>query len=173
MTSARDPLFESAVFKPGIAEPATKPATFTQIREGDELSSPSWRVTKADIAAFGEFMYPPQPDNPERKGNPHIDEEYARQSIYGGLFVDGNQTVAFLCRMATDWLPAGALAYGWNDVDLKFPNPCRLGDVISFTGRVVEKNSTPARDEVKLAVVATNQAGKVVAVGTITTEVPR
>lgn len=150
-----------------------KPAVFDDIRIGHELPSQSWTVTKADIAAFGEFMYPPQPDNPERKGNPHIDEEYARQSIYGGLFVDGNQTVAFLCRMATDWLPAGALAYGWNDVDLKFPNPCRLDDVISFNGRVVEKKSSPARDEVKLEVVATNQSGKVVAAGTIATEVPR
>lgn len=150
-----------------------KPAVFDDIRVGDELPSQSWTVTKADIAAFGEFMYPPQPDNPERKGNPHIDEEYARQSIYGGLFVDGNQTVAFLCRMATEWLPAGALAYGWNDVDLKFPNPCRLDDVISFNGKVVEKKSSPARDEVKLEVVATNQSGKVVAAGFIATEVPR
>lgn len=152
---------------------APKPTSFEDIREGDELGSEPWTVTKADIIAFGEFMYPPQPDNPQRKGNPHIDEEYAKQSIYGGLFVDGNQTVAFLCRMATDWLPAGALAYGFSDVELKFPNPCRLDDVISFSGRVAGKSSAGGRDEVRLDVRATNQAGKLVAVGTIAAQLPR
>ncbi len=152
---------------------AAKPACFADIQVGDVLPSQIWTVTKADIAAFGEFLYPPQPDNPERKGNPHIDEEYARQSIYGGLFVDGNQTVAFLCRMATDWLPAGALAHGWSDVDLKFPNPCRLDDVITFTGKVATKSSERGRDQVRLEVLASNQAGKLVAVGHISAQVAR
>ncbi|MDO8595493.1 MAG: hypothetical protein Q7R45_02605, partial [Sulfuricaulis sp.] len=62
---------------------SVKPASFADIEEGDILPSQTWTVTKADIAAFGEFLYPPQPDNPQRRGNPHIDEEYARQSIYG------------------------------------------------------------------------------------------
>ncbi|OGA02975.1 MAG: hypothetical protein A3H35_20750 [Betaproteobacteria bacterium RIFCSPLOWO2_02_FULL_62_17] len=152
---------------------SVKPASFADINEGDTLPSQTWTVTKADIAAFGEFLYPPQPDNPQRKGNPHIDEEYARQSIYGGLFVDGNQTVAFLCRMATDWLPAGTLARGWSDVDVKFPNPCRIDDVITFTGKVVAKTREHGRDQVKLEVLASNQAGKPVAAGFISAQIPR
>lgn len=152
---------------------ATKPQDFDAIRIGDALPAQTWTVTKADIEAFGDFLYPATAANPERRGNPHIDEEYARQSIYGGLFVDGNQSVAFLCRMATDWLPPGSLVSGFSEVDVKFPNPVRVADVITFSGKVSDKTSEGRRDRVKLDVIAHNQAGKVVAVGSISTYVPR
>ena len=61
----------------------------------------------------------------------------------------------------------------FSDVELKFPNPCRLDDVISFSGRVAGKSSAGGRDEVRLDVRATNQAGKLVAVGTIAAQLPR
>jgi len=151
----------------------SKPARFGDIRVGDELSQQSWTVTKADIEAFSDFLYPATARHPERRGNPHIDEEYARQSIYGGLFVDGNQTVALLCRMATDWLPHGSLVFGISEVDIKFPNPVRVADVITFSGTVSAKTTEGGRDRVELQVLAQNQAGKVVAAGSISTCVPR
>jgi hypothetical protein len=152
---------------------AVRPPDFDAIRVGDALPAQSWTVTRTDIEDFGDFLYPATPENPERRGNPHVDEEYARQSIYGGLFVDGNQSVAFLCRMATDWLPPGSLVSGFSEVDVKFPNPVRVADVITFSGKVSGKTSDGGRGRVKLEVIAHNQAGKVVAVGSISTYVPR
>ncbi|OGA25475.1 MAG: hypothetical protein A3I01_18195 [Betaproteobacteria bacterium RIFCSPLOWO2_02_FULL_65_24] len=152
---------------------AASPARFEDIRVGDGLPRQTWTVAKEDIEAFGDFLYPATAQNPERRGNPHIDEEYARQSIYGGLFVDGNQTVALLCRMATDWLPPGSLVCGFSEVDVKFPNPVRVADVIAFSGEVSAKTTEGGRDRVRLEVLAQNQAGKAVAVGAICACVPR
>ncbi|MCC6472956.1 MAG: MaoC family dehydratase [Burkholderiales bacterium] len=149
-----------------------QPARAADVRAGDALPARRWTVTRDDIEAFGEFLYPATADNPQRKGNPHIDEEYARRSIYGALFVDGNHTVALLCRMAADWLPSGALAYGEYEVDFRFPNPVRVGDEIRFAGRVTGTAPREGRDRVTLEMIAHNQAGKVVAAGTITTVLP-
>ena len=146
---------------------------FADIRVGDLLPKRTWTVSKADIESFGDFLYPATPDNPKRLGNPHMDEEYARKHIYGGLFVDGNQTVACLCQLATDWLPPGALVSGFSDVDIKLPNPIRVADVVTFSGEVASTTSREGRDYVTLQVLARNQAGKVVAAGTIATCVPR
>jgi acyl dehydratase len=149
------------------------PARFEDIRVGDELPRQSWTVTKDDIAAFGDFLYPATAQNPGRRGNPHMDEEYARSSIYGGLFVDGNQTVALLCRLASDWLPPGSLVFGPGEVDIKFPNPVRVADVVTFSGTVSAKASEAGRDRVEIQVLAQTQAGKVVAAGSVTACVPR
>lgn len=145
---------------------------FASIQVGDVLPKRTWTATKENMRAFGELI-PAQPDNPTRARNPHLDEEYARGQIYGGLFVDGNHTMSLVCQVATDWLPPGGLLSGHSEVELKFPNPCRLGDTLILGGEVVGKTSENGRDVVTLKMLAENDKGKVVAVGTIAAYVPR
>lgn len=150
-----------------------RPADFATIRIGDALPAQTWTAEMEDLLAFGDLLYPPRPDDPNRSTNPHVNEAYAKDSMYGGLFVDGNQTVAFLCRMITDWLPPASLLAGFSNFDLRFPNPCRLGEVVTFSGIVAGKATEDGRDMVFLDVRATTQAGKVVATGKIDVHVPR
>ena len=127
----------------------------------------------AAIEAFGDLLYPATADNPERRGNPHLDEAFASEHLYGGLTADGNHTVAELCQFLADWLAPGAMLCGNTEVDLKFPNPVRPGDVLSLQAQVSQAFSGDAGDQVTFSVIAENAAGKPVAVGVISTSVPR
>ena len=148
------------------------PRDFASIEIGARLPSRTWTANLEDMRAFGELT-PARPDDPARSNNPHLNESYASRQIYGALFVDGNHTVALACQVATDWLPAGSLLSGHSEVDLRFPNPCRLGDTVTFGGEVVDKISQDGRNLVVLKIQAESDKGKVIAAGTITACVPK
>jgi hypothetical protein len=151
---------------------ATAISDFASIRVGDMVPRKIWTATRENMQAFGELI-PARPDNPGRSRNPHLDEEYARSQIFGGLFADGNHIVSLVCQTATDWLPRNGLVSGHSEVDMRFPNPCRLGDTLTISGEVIEKRCVDGRDFVVLKMLAENQTGKAVAVGTIAAYVPR
>ncbi|MBN9425886.1 MAG: MaoC family dehydratase [Burkholderiales bacterium] len=141
-------------------------------RAGDVLPVRRWTVGKDDLLRFADFLYPARPDNPQRLGNPHLDEEYARKHLYGGLIVDGNQTVALICEMVEDWLPGVEAGAAATEADFSFPNPCCIGDVIEFHGEVMGTRAGAAQRLVDLKFEARNQHGKLVAVGTLGAVLP-
>ena len=142
------------------------------ITVGDVLPRKIWTATKENTHAFGELT-PARPDDPTRSRTPHLSEEYARSQIFGGVFAAGDQIMSVVCQTATDWLPPTALVSGHSEVDLRFTNPCRLGDTLTIGGEVVDKQCVDGRDMVILKMVAENQKGKVVCAGTISAYVPR
>jgi acyl dehydratase len=146
--------------------------TFASIAVGEKIPVLTWTANERDMQAFTELT-PARPDNPTRAGNPHLDAEYAKTQIYGALWVDGNHTVALLCQAATNWLPRGSLVSGDSEVDMRFPNPVRVGDVVTFTGEVTGKRSEGGRDYVVLKMQADNDKGKTIAFGTVTAYVPK
>ena len=153
----------------------TNPAAvkdFVSIKVGDVVPKKVWTATKENTHAFASLT-PPPADDPMRSRSPHLNEDRAREEIYGSVWTDGNHTMSLVCQTATDWLPPDALVSGYSEVDLRFPNPCRLGDTLTIGGEVVEKKSVDGRDVVVLKMVAESQKGKVVAAGTITAYVPR
>lgn len=143
-----------------------------EIGVGQELPGQTWEVTMADIEAFGDLLYPATPDNPSRRGNPHLDAEFAAKHIFGGLTADGNHTVAKLCQYLADWLPDGGMVSGGTEVDLKFPNPVRPGDRVILRARVTETDVREDGHHVAFSVSAESAPGKLVAVGSISTRLP-
>jgi len=143
---------------------------FGSIKVGETLPPLRWTAGIKDVEAFGEVLYS---KTSSRATNPHLNAEYASQHIYGGLTVDGNQTVDFLCRMVASWLPRNASLSHDSVLDIKFPNPCRVGDTVEFRGTVTETSSDDQHHTVHVDVIAENQSNKVIAVGRISASLSR
>ncbi|MCC6472501.1 MAG: MaoC family dehydratase, partial [Burkholderiales bacterium] len=105
--------------------------------------------------------------------NLHVDEEFSRRNMFGGVVGDGNQTIQYLCQVITDSLPWGSLVSGYSSLDAKLTNPTRPGDEVVASGSIVKKFSENGRDYVVCEVKAVKRQDSVVAVGTFKVHVPR
>ena len=96
----------------------------------------------------------------------HVDEERAKQSIYGGLIASGWHTAALTMRLAADGLILDSASMGSPGVDeLRWLKPVRPGDTLSARFTVTEirpSGSKPDRGIVKSFVEVSNQHGEVV-----------
>ena len=97
-------------------------------------------------------------------GNPlHCDEDYAIASGFPGRVVYGMLTASFYSTMAGAYLPGQrAILQG---VDSKFRSPVYIGDTLTVTGKIAEKNDTFRLITVKAEI--TNQSGKKVSKATL------
>ena len=97
-------------------------------------------------------------------GNPlHCDEDYAIASDFPGRVVYGMLTASFYSTMAGVYLPGQrAILQG---VDSKFRSPVYIGDTLTVTGKIAEKNDTFRLITVKAEI--TNQSGKKVSKATL------
>lgn len=86
----------------------------------------------------------------------HTDSAYAVNKGFKEKVVYGMLTASFLSSLAGMWLPGEhSIILG---VELEFPNPVYLGDVLSIEGIVKEKNDN--FNLILLAVTARNQEKK-------------
>ncbi|HZP21337.1 MAG TPA: MaoC family dehydratase [Bauldia sp.] len=107
----------------------------------------------------------------------HLDEEAARQSLFGGLCASGWHTAAVMMRLLVDYFDARdakARAAGQPPLvsgpspgldDLRWPNPVRPGDVVEFTARIVGKRlskSRPGWGLLSMTTTGVKQTGEVV-----------
>ncbi len=93
----------------------------------------------------------------------HCDESYATRSGFPGRVVYGMLTASFYSTMAGVYLPGEkAILQG---VDSKFRSPVYIGDTLTVTGKIAEKNDTFRLITVKAEI--TNQHGKKVSKATI------
>ncbi len=96
----------------------------------------------------------------------HVDEEAAKQTIYGGLLASGWHTGALLMRLLYDGLVARTASLGSPGIDeLRWLKPVRPGDTLS--GRMTVLESIPSRSKPDRGVVRSlmelrNQHGEVV-----------
>jgi acyl dehydratase len=109
---------------------------YEDIEVGLVLRSPGFTVEEGEMRAFAE-QWDPRPF--------HVDPEFARKSIYGGLIASAAFTLAIYLKLDTelrrDWANAGAL--GWDDV--RFVKAVRAGDVLSTRTEIIDKRPLRSR----------------------------
>jgi acyl dehydratase len=126
-----------------------------------EKASVTRTISEADILQFADLTGDRNPM--------HIDEEYARQSMFGARIAHGSFTTALISGVLGMQLPGlGTIAY---ESRCRFRYPVYFGDTITATVEVVEKNQ--AKNLVKFKCSWTNQSGVVVADGEAVVIPPR
>jgi acyl dehydratase len=104
---------------------------FEDLTVGDTREFGSYEVTKAEILEFAE-QYDPQPF--------HVDEEKAKESMFGGLIASGWHTGSMTMRMLVDNVMRESRASGAVGVDdLRWTQPVRPGDTLTVETKVLDK----------------------------------
>ena len=141
--------------------------TFDRFEVGDEFVAPARTVTEADVINFaclsGDF-------------NPlHVDEEFARQTPFGGRIAQGMLIVAMATGMAHAMGIFAGTVIALSEQTARFVSAARFGDTIHLELKVIEKKpvSKPDRGIVIFAVRVCNQQGKAVLEGCWTLLVKR
>jgi acyl dehydratase len=141
---------------------------FEDFAVGQKFRSPAITVTAEAIKAFAR-EFDPQPF--------HLDEEAAKNSVFGGLVASGWHTAAMTMRLTvdSDLRPAGGTV-GAGTEELRWPRPVHPGDVLHLEGEVLEvraSRSRPTVGIVKLRSTTLNQNGEPVQVSHPVLMVPR
>ena len=119
---------------------------FEDVRVGDTERFGRYEVTREEIVEYAR-QFDPQPF--------HLDEEAARQSMFGGLIASGWHTGAMLIRMLNDHsIPRAATTGALGFDELKWREPVRPGDVLTVETRVLEKTESRSRPEIGVVKVA-------------------
>ena len=124
---------------------------------GVMFTSGSVRIDKDEIMTFA-AAFDPLPF--------HLDEEAARDTIFGGLAASGWHTAAVTMKLMveSDFKPAGGIVGAGFD-ELRWPRPVRPGDELHVEGEVLEtrpSKSNPRQGLVKVRTATMNQRGEVV-----------
>ena len=97
------------------------------------------------------FYHISDDDNPM-----HMDSEYAKERGYKDRIVYGMLTASFYSKLVGVYLPGEYCLL--QEVKTSFYNPVYVGDVLTVSGVVVEKNESVQRLVIKAKIV--NQDGK-------------
>ena len=127
---------------------------FEDVEIGETTRFGRYEVTREEIVEYAR-QFDPQPF--------HLDEEAARQSIFGGLIASGWHTGAMFIRMVCDGMvPGHATAGAKGFDDLRWIKPVRPGDVLSVESEVREKveGRRPDVGTVKVESRISNQRGE-------------
>ncbi len=109
---------------------------FEDFTIGSKRSSGAYEVTKEEIVEFA-TKWDPQPF--------HIDEDHARASVFGGLTASACHTFS-ICSVLTARHPdeiATVAALGMDN--MKFPNPVRPNDRLSFVSECINARESASR----------------------------
>jgi acyl dehydratase len=130
---------------------------FEDYRAGEVLEVGDHLVTREEIVAFAS-RYDPQPF--------HLDDDAARESIYGGLIASGWMTCSVVMRMLVDHVISPISSMGSPGIDeLRWLRPVRPGDRLRARVTVLEtrrSTSRPDRGIIRLQQEALNQHDEVV-----------
>ncbi len=130
---------------------------FEDFKPGEVIELGSRTITKGAIVAFAR-EFDPQVF--------HVDEEAAKQTIYGGLLASGWHTGSLLMRLLYEGLLKGTVSLGSPGIDeLRWLRPVRPGDTLSARMTVVESipsRSKPDRGIIRSVLEMRNQHGEVV-----------
>ncbi|MCC7275984.1 MAG: MaoC family dehydratase [Alphaproteobacteria bacterium] len=130
---------------------------FEDFRVGDVYELGSRSVTREEILDFAR-QFDPQYF--------HVDEERAKESIYGGLIASGWHTAAITMRLAADGIILQSASMGSPGVDeLRWLKPVRPGDTLSARMEILSSrasDSKPDRGIVNSRVEVKNQDGDTV-----------
>lgn len=120
---------------------------FSELYIGQEYSK-TFRVTEEKGRAFAEIS---QDYNPL-----HLDEEYAKGTIYKGRIVHGMLVASFISGVLGNDFPGKGTVYLGQE--LRFIRPVRYGDEISVIIKIMDMDAETKK--VKLSTICKNQIGK-------------
>jgi acyl dehydratase len=129
---------------------------FEDFSVGQKFASGRLTIDAAAIKSFAR-EYDPQPF--------HLDEEAARESLFGGLAASGWHTAALTMRLivGSEFRPAGGiLGFGG---ELAWLKPVRPGDELHVEAEILEtrmSRSRPGQGIVNVRVATLNQHGDIV-----------
>ena len=129
---------------------------FDDLKVGDTFTTGTYEVSATDIKRFA-AEFDPQPF--------HLDDEAARNTMFGGLAASGWHTAAITMRLLVSGGPKlanGVLGAG-AEIDWKMPT--RPGDVLHVESEVVELTPSRSRTDRGMLVLRSrtiNQHGEVV-----------
>lgn len=114
-------------------------------------------ITADAIKAFAK-QFDPQPF--------HLDENAAKESLFGGLVASGWHTAALTMRLLVEgeYRPAGGFIGGKAD-EMSWPAPTKPGDVLTCETEILELRASatrPDRGSVKMRTVTRNAVGDTV-----------
>jgi acyl dehydratase len=126
---------------------------------GQTFHSARLQIDKERIKTFG-AEFDPQPF--------HLDEEAARDTLFGGLAASGWHTAAVTMRLLveSDLKPAGGIVGAGFD-ELRWPQPVRPGDELRTESEVLEvrpSRSRPDQGLIKVRTTTLNQKNEAVQV---------
>jgi acyl dehydratase len=130
------------------------PPTFDSVNIGDllpPLSLPP--VTRATLALYAEASGDPNPI--------HVDADFARAAGMPDVVAHGMLLMAWLGRLLTRWAPQRDL----REFGVRFSATTQIGERITCTGRVVDKQERDGERLAKIEVKSTNDAGELKVVG--------
>lgn len=139
---------------------------FDDLKIGTRFESSTTTIDEADIKRFA-AKYDPQPF--------HLDDEAAKDTLFGGLAASGWHTAAITMRLLVDSVPiAGGMVGAGNDIS--WPRPTRPGDRLHVVSEVIEMTPSatrPNRGRIVLRAETRNQRDEVVQVLLARLVVPR
>ncbi len=112
--------------------------TFDDIELGTAMAAGGYEVRADEIVAFAE-RYDPRPY--------HLDEEAARDSLFGGLVASGIHTIGMWNRLRFEAEAGLAQLAGLGLDALRFHHPVRPGDRLSLRAECVEKRRSKAKPD--------------------------
>jgi acyl dehydratase len=130
---------------------------FEDFTPGQTIELGSHTITKDEIVAFAR-QFDPQVF--------HLDEEAAKQTIFGGLIASGWHTGSLMMRLLYEGVVKDTFSLGSPGVDeLRWLKPVRPGDTLS--ARLTVTECVPSRSKVDRGIVKStielrNQHGEVV-----------
>jgi len=134
------------------------PLYWEDLSPGETVEMGSHTFTEAEIVAFAR-QFDPQPF--------HVDPEAATRSAFGGLVASGWHTCAVGMRFICENYVNRTVSMGSPGVDaIRWPNPVRPGDTITFRRTILETRASNSRPEMGLVRTrweGVNQRGELVA----------
>ncbi len=120
---------------------------FSEMYIGQEYSK-TFQVTEEKGYAFADVS--------QDYNRLHLDEEYARNTMFGGRIAHGMLAASFISGVLGNDFPGCGTVY--LEQNLRFVRPVRYGDEISVMIKVLEINEIS--NKIKLSTVCRNQNGK-------------
>ncbi len=113
---------------------------FDQWQIGERIEHEIRRtVTETDNLLFSAMTYNPQPL--------HIDAEFARQSEFGQILVNGTFTFALMAGLSVGDTTLGTLVANLGYDKLVMPKPVFIGDTLRATTEIVELKDSKSRPQ--------------------------
>lgn len=133
--------------------------TFDELTIG-QVATMTRTLNKEDIAVFAAASWDTNPA--------HLDEEYAKDTLFGGVIAHGMWSAGLISAAIGTQLPGVGTIYLGQD--LQFRRPVKIGDTVTAQITVLEKDE--AKKRVVLETLVMNQNGEKVVVGKATVLAP-
>ena len=111
---------------------------FDDLEDGYQSTIGSWKLSEPDVIAFAR-QWDPQPF--------HVDPAAAKASIFGGLTASSLHLFAICTRLFFDHEDRIAVLAMLGKDEIRFPNPARAGDTLTYTTKCVEARASESKPD--------------------------